>query len=101
MINDLWSCADQSEQLLDHKCYMFVSNLTGSAYVCCAELTKGEKLKIMTLTSTQHTVALIFFRQRLMVGCFQAFDGIFPSGRKTSGPGPTPPPPIINLEFQP
>ena len=43
---------DQSEQLLHHKCYMFISNLTGSAYAYCAELTKGEELNIMTLTST-------------------------------------------------
>ena len=61
---------------LDQKCYMFVSNFTGSAYGCCAGL------KIMTLMSIQHTGALIFFLQRLMVGCFQAFDGIFPLGRR-------------------
>ena len=33
MINDLWSCTDKSEQLLDQKCYMFVSNFTDSANV--------------------------------------------------------------------
>ena len=61
MIKDLRSCADQSEQLLDQKCYMFVSNFTDSTYVCWAGLTKGEKFKIMMLTSTQHREALIFF----------------------------------------
>ena len=45
--------------------------------------------KIMTLTSIQHTGTLIFFPQRLMVGCFQAFDSIFPLGRRP----PTPQPP--------
>ena len=33
MNNDLWSCTDWSEQLLDQKGYMFVSNFTDSAYV--------------------------------------------------------------------
>ena len=45
--------------------------------------------KIMTLTSIQHAGTLIFFPQRLMVGCFQAFDSIFPLGRRP----PTPQPP--------
>ena len=45
--------------------------------------------KVMTLTSIQHTGTLIFFPQRLMVGCFQAFDSIFPLGRRP----PTPQPP--------
>ena len=45
--------------------------------------------KIMTLMSIQHTGTLIFFPQRLMVGCFQAFDSIFPLGRRP----PTPQPP--------
>ena len=45
--------------------------------------------KMMTLTSIQHTGTLIFFPQRLMVGCFQAFDSIFPLGRRP----PTPQPP--------
>ena len=45
--------------------------------------------KIMTLTSIQHTGTLIFFPQRLMVECFQAFDSIFPLGRRP----PTPQPP--------
>ena len=45
--------------------------------------------KIMTLTSIQHTGTLIFFPQRQMVGCFQAFDSIFPLGRRP----PTPQPP--------
>ena len=83
MINDLWSCGDQSDQLLDQKFYVFVSNFTGSAHVCCT------RLKIMMLTSIQHTGAVIFFPQRLMVGCFQAFDSIFPLGRRP----PTPQPP--------
>ena len=43
----------------------------------------------MMLTSIQHTGAVIFFPQRLMVGCFQAFDSIFPLGRTP----PTPQPP--------
>ena len=46
------------------------------------------RFKIMTLTSIQHAGTLIFFPQRLMVGCFQAFDSIFP-GKKTTDP-PTP-----------
>ena len=45
--------------------------------------------KMMTLTSIQHAGTLIFFPQRLMVGCFQAFDSIFPLGRRP----PTPQPP--------
>ena len=44
--------------------------------------------KIMTLTSIQHTGTLIFFPQRLMVGCFQAFDSIFPLGRRPPIPQP-------------
>ena len=44
--------------------------------------------KIMTLTSIQHTGTLIFFPQRLMVGCFQAFDSIFPLGRRPPSPQP-------------
>ena len=32
MSNELSSCTDQSEKLLDQKCYMFVSNFTGFAY---------------------------------------------------------------------
>ena len=32
-LNDLGSCTDRSEQLLDQKGYMFVSNFTDSAYV--------------------------------------------------------------------
>ena len=47
------------------------------------------RFKIMTLTSIQHAGTLIFFPQRLMVGCFQAFDSIFPLGRRP----PTPQPP--------
>ena len=40
----------------------------------------------------QHTEALIFFLQRLMMGFFQAFDGIFPSWKKTTHS------PVLRLE---
>ena len=96
MINDLWSCGDQSDQLLDQKFYMFVSNFTGSAHVCCT------RLKIMMLTSIQHTGAVIFFPQRLMVRCFQAFDSISPLGRRPPTPRnscPPPPPHQRNPHF--
>ena len=54
------------------------------------------KIENNDMTSSQHIGALIFCLQRLMVRCFQAFDSIFPSGKKTSRPTP---PPIIHLEI--
>ena len=54
------------------------------------------KIESNDMTSSQHIGALIFCLQRLMVRCFQAFDSIFPSGKKTSRPTP---PPIIHLEI--
>ena len=76
--------------MLTNQISSWIRNVTCSSAISQALLMYvALGVKIMTLTSIQHTGTLIFFPQRLMVGCFQAFDSIFPLGRRP----PTPQPP--------
>ena len=75
------------DHVLTNQISSWIRNVTCSSAISQALLMYvALGFKIITLTSIQHTGTLIFFPQRLMVECFQAFDSIFPLGR---GP-PTP-----------
>ena len=95
MIYDLWSCADQSEQFLDQKCYMFVSNFAGSSFGLLRWANQRWEIEKNDIDLNSTYRGANFFLQRLIVRCFQAFNNIFPPRKKTSVP---PPPPIIHLE---
>ena len=110
MIYDLWSCADQSEQFLDQKCYMFVSNFTGSSYGLLRWANQRWEIEKNDIDLNSTFRGANFFLQRLIVRCFQAFNSIFPLERRPPFP-PSPhntpgnlclnPPPLLSPPAQP
>ena len=78
---------------------------------CCAGPTKGEKLKRMTLTSTQHTGAIISFYKDWLWDAFKLLIAFFPLKRRPPFPPPSPhntpgnlclnPPPLLSPPAQP